>query len=154
LLAPWLTIAIGADGREHAVLSDGRRHIRLDIAGASLAGGRPVLLRYRLAGVPSAEARLLPLRRFLHLCRHRRFSAVLFPADRQVERGLVVLRVHDALADGASQRDIARELFGADRVLPGWAGESDSLRSRVRRLVAEARAMAAGGYRLLMRRSR
>jgi hypothetical protein len=136
------------------VLSDGLHHIRLDIAGVSLADGGPVLLHYRLAGVPSAEARLLPLRRFLYLCRHRRFAAALFPADRQIARGLAVLRVHDALADGASQRDIARALFGAERVLPGWEGESDSLRSRVRRLVAEARAMAAGGYRLLLRRPR
>jgi len=63
-----------------------------------------------------------------------------------------MLRVHDALQEGASQREIGATLFGDERVAHDWIGESDSLRSRVRRLVREANAMARGGYRQLMRR--
>ncbi|MGY4398813.1 hypothetical protein ACVWZA_004023 [Sphingomonas sp. UYAg733] len=150
-LAPWLTLAVGSDDREHAVLSDGWNHIRLDLEAGSLISG-PVVLHYRLHGRRSAETRLLPLRRFLHLCRHRRFAASLFPADSWVPRGLILLRVHDALRAGASHREMADALFGEKRVARDWRDPSESLRSRIRRLVTEARSMARGGYRSLMRR--
>lgn len=150
-LAPWLTLAIGRDGHEHAVLSDGWHHIRLDLETGSLVSG-PVILHYHLHGRLNAETRLLPLRRFLHLCRHRRFAASLFPDDSRVSRGLILLRVHDALWAGASHRQIADALFGEERVTRDWRDPSESLRSRIRRLAAEARSMARGGYRSLMRR--
>ena len=153
-LARWLTVAVGADGIEHAVLSDGWHHIRLDVEAGSLAGGAPVVLHYRLHGLRSAETRILPLRRFLHLCRYRRFAVSLFPADKRVPRGVALLQVHDALDAGASQREIAQVLFGDQRVEADWRQSSDSLRSLVRRLVKDARAMARGGYRSIMRRSR
>ena len=139
-------------GREHAVLSDGWRHIRLDIEEGSLAGQEAVLLYYRMRGLVSAEARLQPLRRFLDLCRHRRFARSLFPRDPRIDRGIAMLRVHDAIAQGASQREIGAALFGDERVRRDWSDDSDSLRSRVRRLVRDAHSMARGGYRQLMRR--
>ncbi|PTS89240.1 hypothetical protein DBR17_03480 [Sphingomonas sp. HMWF008] len=151
-IAPWLAIAIDEVGREHAVLSDGWHHIRLDIEEGRLEGQEAVLLHYRLDGLASAEARLLPLRRFLDLCRYRRFASSLFPRDARIDRGIDMLRVHDALGQGASQREIGAALFGDERVTRDWVGVSDSLRSRVRRLVREAHAMARGGYRQLMRR--
>lgn len=151
-LAQWLTIATDPDGIEHVVLSDGWRHIRLDIEAGSLAGPDPVVLHYRLYGIPAAETKILPLRRFLHLCRNRRFSASLFPTDRLIDRGLLLLRVHDALRAGAGHRDIAAALYGTERVERDWREPSESLRSRVRRLISEAVASANGGYRSLMRR--
>ena len=151
-IAPWLAIAIDPAGREHAVLSDGWHHIRLDIEEGRLAGQDAVLLHYRLCGLASAETRLLPLRRLLDLCRHRRFARSLFPRDPRIDRGIELLRVHDALGEGASQREIGAMLFGEERTAHEWSGASDSLRSRVRRLVREARDMARGGYRQLMRR--
>jgi hypothetical protein len=39
-LAPWLTVVAGADGWEHAVLSDGRHHLRLDVEAGRLSGER------------------------------------------------------------------------------------------------------------------
>lgn len=151
-IATWLAIATDVAGREHAVLSDGWHHIRLDIEEGRLSGQEAVVLHYRLHGVASAQARLLPLRRLVDLCRHRRFARSLFPCDPRIDRGIEMLRVHDALTDGASQREIGAELFGAERVADDWNAPSDSLRSRVRRLVREARAMARGGYRRLMHR--
>ncbi len=151
LLAPWLTVVRDRHG-EHAVLSDGWHHIRLDIEQGSLSGGEPVLLEYRLKGVASAEARILPLRRLLDLCRKGRFSRALYPPDRRVERWILALRVHDALLAGASQREIARVLFGDASGQGGGDRRADSIRSRVRRLAADARRLAGGGYRVLMRR--
>lgn len=64
-------------------------------------------------------------------------------------RHIAALRVHDALALGASIRDIGLLLFGLERIRQEWAGEA--LKSQCRRLIAQARAMAAGGYRSLLR---
>ncbi len=150
-LKPWLTVVAGDIG-EHVVLSDGWRHIRIDVERGSLAAGEPVAFEYHLRGLASVEPKLLPLRRLVDLCRKRRFSVSLYPPDRRIDRWILALRVHDAIADGASQRDIARELFG-DTVPTEWqARRADSLRSRVRRLTSEARRLAAGGYRSLLRR--
>jgi len=149
-LAPWLTVAADQDGHEHAVLSDGWHHIRIDLDAGSLADGAPVVFTYRVRGIAGAVSKILPLRRLIHLCRHHRFAASLFPADLRVERWLLLLRVHDALADGASQREIAAALFGEERAAAEWASASDSLRSRTRRLIRDAEKMAKGGYRSLL----
>lgn len=148
-LGEWLTIAADVEGREHAVLSDGWHHIRLDLDAGTLAEG-PVILRYRLEGSVSTRPKLLPLRRLIHFLLHRRFAHALYPADPRVARWLAALQVLDGLAAGASQREIGEALYGAERVTGEWEGRSDSLRSRVRRLTAEARRLARGGYRLLM----
>ncbi|MDO6416144.1 DUF2285 domain-containing protein [Sphingomonas sp. BIUV-7] len=152
-LAPWLSIITDTTGSEHAVLSDGWRRIRIDVSAGSLLGEGPVMLHYDVAGVETAIAPLLTLRRLLHLCRYRRFGRALFPADRRMDRWLSVLRTHDALADGASQYEIACALFGESRIDREWRQSADALRSRVRRMVREARHFAGGGYRSLMRRS-
>ncbi|MGO4169931.1 DNA -binding domain-containing protein [Novosphingobium sp. YAF33] len=93
---------------------------------------------------------MLPLRRLLALCDNRRFAVSLFPGDPKMGRFIDMLRVHDGLIAGASLSDLAEVLYGT-AVGDAKARRSDSLRSRVRRLVREARAMAAGGYRDLMR---
>lgn len=151
-VAAWLTVVTDPGGFDHAVLSDGRHHIRLDVAQGRLAGETLVHLHYRLHGLRSAEAGILPLRRLLHFQHHRRFARSLYPRDPWIERGIQLLRVHDALADGATQREIGAVLFGKVRVAEDWNDRSDSLRSRVRRLVREAKTLAQGGYRDLMRR--
>ena len=151
-LAPWLRIATGVLGREHAVLSDGHRHLRLDVMTGSLLRARgAVWLHYEMWGAQTAARRLRTLERFLDLIRTGRFRAPLYPADPAVGRGLALLRVHDAHMSGASHREIGEALFGAQAVEAGWEGRTDHVRQRVRRMVKSARAMARGGYRLLMR---
>ncbi len=56
------------------------------------------------------------------------------------------------LAGSASRRQIVVALYGEERVRAEWKGRSDFLMSRVRRRAAEARAMAAGGWRKLLAR--
>jgi hypothetical protein len=150
-LAAWLTAVAGPDGREHAVLSDGWHHIRLDVEAGTLSAG-PVVLRYRLEGTVSARPKLLSVRRLVEFSLHRRFAHSLYPPDPRIARWLLALQVHDGLGAGASLREIGDAIYGADRVAVDWDGASDSLRSRVRRLAAEGRRLARGGYRALMRR--
>ena len=151
-LSPWLSVVVDGEGREHAVLSDGWRHVRIDVEAGSLVEGGLVMLEYRLVGLASAQSSASALKRFLQLAIHRRFAASLFPPEPRMTRWLTLLRVSDALRAGASQREIGRTLFGDERVEQEWLGHSDSLRSRVRRLVRDARAMARGGYRVLLRK--
>jgi len=149
-LAPWLTLVSDAAG-EHAVLSNGWQHIRLDIEQGSLGQGA-VVLEYLLRGLAAAEPQILPLRRLLDLARRRRFRADFYPPDRRIGRWLMALQVHDALRAGASQREVAHALFDADVTSQDYDRRADSLRSRIRRLAREATALARGGYRTLMRR--
>jgi hypothetical protein len=152
-IEPWLTIATDGHGREHVLLSDGWQHIRLDVEEGRISGHEAVHLEYRLAGLASADSMVSTLQRFLGLCRQRRFVPALFPRDPRIARGLEVLRISDALEHGASQRDIAMALVGEERLERDWAGASDALRSRVKRLIRHARDMAGGGYRELLRKA-
>jgi hypothetical protein len=61
---------------------------------------------------------------------------------------LHTLQALDATLAGASLREIAEGLFGAEAVTAGWYADG-GLRSRVRRLVGRGRALMRGGYRRL-----
>ena len=150
-LRPWLTIVPAPSGGEHAVFSDGWHRIRIDLTDGSLARG-PVILHYALHGVRYTQCKIPALRRLVHLFAHRCFPSGLFPIDPRINRLLMILRAGDVLRMGASQRELAQILFGVARVADEWSGRSDALRSQVRRLATEARRLAGGGYRALLRR--
>ena len=150
-LVPWLTVVSHGATSEHAVLSDGWRRIRLDILGGTLREASLVLFAYRLRGLQSLAPQLTPLRRLVALCQTGRFAVALHPPERRMARWTDLLRVADARADGASYRDIAVAMVGEERVRRDWHDAGRSLHSNVRRLVAGAAAMAAGGYRSLLR---
>jgi hypothetical protein len=147
-LQEFARILVDEEG-EHLLLSDGFRAIRLDGPAAAFTGG-PVAFRYPLEGLVSAEPALLTLRRFLALCRTGRFARSLHGQEARARRWMEVLRASDALACGADQRAIARELFSSSVDGPGWRSRESSVRSRAQRLVRAARQMADGRYRQLL----
>ena len=61
---------------------------------------------------------------------------------------LHTLQALDATLAGASSREVAEGLFGAEAVAEGWHADG-GLRSRVRRLVRRGCALMRGGYRRL-----
>ena len=61
---------------------------------------------------------------------------------------LHTLQALDATLAGASLREVAEGLFGADTVAADWHADGD-LRSKVRRLVRRGDALMRGGYRRL-----
>jgi hypothetical protein len=70
---------------------------------------------------------------------------------RDQRRQLILrLRALDGNTEGATARDLARGLFGANRVPDGHAWKSHDLRSRTLRLLATARALRDGAYRELL----
>jgi len=139
------TLLTAADGREHLLISDGLRSIRIDVLEGSIASG-PAELRYRLSGFAAAERPLLTLRRLLALWRTGRFCRSLHRRETRARRWLLMLRAHDALAAGANQREIAAELLGSRAARKRWRVEAPSLRTQVQRLVHGAARMAEGGF--------
>jgi hypothetical protein len=141
------TVVDGGDC-QHVLLRHGAGVVRFDVLSGSLLDG-PVSLVLSLAGMEESEPALVALRRFLHLRRTGRLPAQSPPARQRLRRQVQALRVHDALAQGASIRDVGIMLFGGERVRHEWTDEA--LKSQCRRLITLAREMAAGGYRALLR---
>lgn len=140
-----VTLVGGDSGSEHLLLSDGRSTIRIDIDAGTVREG-PSLLVYRLSGLTGLKEPLLVLRQLLALWRAGEFSPGLHPRERRAARWILILRAHDALVARMGQREIAGRLLGPEAAERRWRLEAPSLRSRVQRLVREARRMAAGGY--------
>lgn len=147
-----LSSLVKAADREHLLISDGLRAIRIDVLAGGLANG-PSELSYRLAGLSAAEPPLLTLRRLLMLWRTGTFCRSLHPNEPRAKRWLLMLRAGDALREGADQREIATALLSAEAGQPRWRTQSPSIRSRVQRLVRSARAMEAGGFWALLTRA-
>lgn len=151
-LGPWASVHIDSEG-EHWWIGKYFRSIRIDIVHGTLRNG-PVHLDYRIAGLTEAIPAILTLRRFLALACTRQMPVRLFPVETRADRWITMLRVHDAVIAGASQRDIALGLFGDSIIGPRWRCTASSYRLRVQRLVGQAGAMAAGGWRELLNGSR
>jgi hypothetical protein len=145
------TTVLGASGTEHLAISDGLRRIRLDVVDGTLLSGS-VRLHYRLAGFSDAEPQLLTLQRLLALHRLGRFARGLHPRESKAERWVMMLRAHDLSVAGASQREIAAELFESEASRE-WRTRSDYLRLRIQRLLRDADDLIHGGYLNLLRGS-
>lgn len=136
--APFVSVEIDANRTEHWLFSDGHWIIRLDVHGGSLLGG-PAKLEYQLNGVRSAKAKLEALRQFLALSENGRLPRSMVPREQRAARWIMELRVGDAMLAGATEQEIARELF-PDAIAPRrWRRENSSHRLRVQRLVRTAR---------------
>lgn len=151
-LRHWRTMAtlVASPSGEHLLLWDARSSVRLDVISGSLSDG-PVMLFHQLSRIEQLEPKLAALRRFHHLCRTGQFPAVTGSPTQQSRRQILALRTHDAIARGASIRDIGIMLHGDERVGAEWPGSGDALKSQARRLIALAREMAGGGYRRLLK---
>jgi hypothetical protein len=137
-----------ADGVKHVLIVDGRRALRLAVLDGDLLSG-PVCFQYRLPAPAAASANLDNLRGLVAL----RQSGRLPKARRtppKAGRWIQTVRAFDARSAGVSQREIARLLFGEDRVRQDWNGPSDYMRVRVQHLIRRANALIAGGYRALL----
>lgn len=139
-LLPLATCHVDGSGLEHWLFSDGWRQIRLDLVGGTLGAG-PVKLRYRLSGLRRVEPQLRTLGRLIGLARTGRFLASQFSPEQRAARWALVLRVHDALIAGATQRQIAECLFDLLDTRR-WRITAPSWRRRVQRLVEAARIAA------------
>lgn len=137
-------------GGERILLRHEGVHLRADVISGTVLDG-PVVPRILLTGIADLSAPMLTLRRLGGLSRHRCLAVLDQPRERRAGRWVQMLRVLDAITAGASQRDIAIVLFGRDTVAAEWRGVSDHLRLKVQRLAREARRLAGGGYRSILK---
>ena len=138
-----LASCTATDSHEHVLLSDGYQSVRLDLPTGALDG--PVRLRWQLAGLASAAMPIDALQRLIFLHETGRFPARISPTADRARRWAMLLRVFDALLDGASAREIAETLYGPDAAGPRWRIADAAWRARVQRLIAAARNLAAAG---------
>lgn len=149
-LARLMSIVTDADGVEHVLLADGRHTLRVDIIAGTLRQG-PVRLAWRLSGLEEALAPTTTLRRLVDLYRTGFFSNAGQLSAAKARRWALLLRVRDALAEGASQRAIAAALFGEASLGARWRVDAPAYRLRVQRLVQAARRMARHDSAMLLR---
>jgi hypothetical protein len=151
-LRRWSRIStlLSSRDREHLLLQGPRQSIRIDVLSGTLDAG-PVLLFHDLVGAADLEPAIAALRQFHRLCRTGEFLSESGPTLQQSRRLILALRTYDALAQGASIRDIGSMIHCDERVRADWPGSGDALKSQARRLIALAHHMVSGGYRRLLR---
>lgn len=131
-------------GFQIALLTQSRLALQLNVHGADLAA--PVHLFADVAS-PARSERALVLAAINDLQTCGRFRSASFPAEPRGARLRKVLQALDGSLAGASQRDIAMEIFGPHRVAEAWRDPRSHLRDAVRRAISRGRMLMMGGYR-------
>lgn len=128
-------------------MSDSNHALTLRSRGTRVSRG-PIDVVVKLEGVPNAAAILQSLTKFERLVRH---------PEQAVDRSLWRILRRDALAAldgkclGASYRDVATVLYGADATRRGvWSSANNPLKEHMRRALAMGRYLRDGGYRELL----
>lgn len=137
-------------GERHLVLETALHRVRLCIRRA--VGREITMIVIPMDGL--AVKRLAAARTAERLLRGHREGAHngALPTRYQRNRFILMLAVHDALADGASIHDVAFTMaFPRTNPLTGaeWKGSSE--RRHTLRLIADARRLVTTGYRMLLR---
>lgn len=150
-LAEWgdrVTIVAGSHA-EHVLIRSRRGQLRLDVCNGTILHG-PVRLFVDLTPRNSQAQCTARLDWFRDALLHDNADRIGPRRDRAHGRQIAALRTFDALAEGASIRDVAIVLFGEARVRADWLDPGESLKSTCRRLIVLARRMGDGGYRSLL----
>ena len=143
-LAPFMTIVAAGRRHKHILLSDGLRSIRVDLS-VSSSVAKPIMLTWHIPGGRGMGLQLAALAQLDALIRLGRFSRSLHPPERRARRWIAMLRVHDALAVGTTNREIVTEMFDVPTTGACWRSAVGPWRLRVQRLAAGARACLAMG---------
>lgn len=138
-LAANAKVAFDDDDAEHWRLEVRGKSVRIDVRDGTLLGG-PTLLRFELVGLALLQPKLAPLDRLVRAVLSDDGGETPMPRrESRAARWIDELRTADALADGATQQEIARSLYPQALPASGWRGAGDSYRLRIQRLVRTAR---------------
>ena len=129
------------------LVTHGIRNASLVVTGGSIAVGANIL-RFYHKGLGSASRHAETLKILTYLFAEKTDVApTLASSDSKYCDYLIALDGHLA---SRSYRDIAEVLYGADRVGATWTGDTQGLKSKVRRAVECGLALMNGGYRDLL----
>ncbi|WP_099186281.1 DNA -binding domain-containing protein [Sphingobium fuliginis] len=150
-LSQWRDRAtiVRARGCEHVLVQTAKGWLRFDVCDGTVLDG-PVRLFLDVASSDAGHQTADSLRRLRDTLVNRDADCSARMPDQAHLRQIAALRTFDALADGASIRDVGIMLFGEARVRDEWLAAGDALKSTSRRLIALARHMGSGGYRSLL----
>lgn len=141
--------ALQFDDRVHILICQRGRSIHFCFSG-NLQTLRRSLLATVLAAPGCLKNHLLLIRRLNDVYMHGKFRPALFPPDNRSRRLRQVLTALDGRLACRTDREIAIELFGEQRVMADWNDPGGWLRDRVRRAVNRGLFLMSGGYRTLL----
>lgn len=133
-----------ANGTEYVRLASGSNSISLEVTQGTVLNG-PVRLISLIENFRTVPAQIQTLERLHTLWRLRKFRKKDFRPDRRNRRWLLALRALDLDEAQYSHREISNMILNDDDPLV-WRREKNSLRARVRRLIALGRDLRDGGY--------
>lgn len=137
------------DGSRHLLCQYANHFLQVHICG-SWPSGSIHLLTDAVVAPHALKPRLRALELFNHLWHAGTVPGRFASAAANVDRLRFVLRALDGSLAGASYREIAVVLIGADRVQANWRDDNDHLKSRVRRAVRRGRTLMNKGYLRLL----
>jgi hypothetical protein len=144
-LRPHMEILRPLIGPCHILLSDQHSCVQIELRGEVILEGW-VRLRWQLLGVTALRPQLMALHRFAAFYRYGRFPKRHIPPVTRLQRLIQALRTYDAATEAVPLVQIANALFGPERVQSDWHGQSDYLRSRIKRLLHQSRRLVDDGY--------
>lgn len=143
-------IHIDAHGSQHVILKSSVLHVALVVSGPLITMA-PVRLQFASHGMARLGPHIDALGALAHLLLGRRLATA---ADRPGEVDRIKLRdaiiALDGERSGATRREIASVIYGAERVAEEWTHPDGRLKAVIKRDVLRGRRMVAGGYRLLV----
>lgn len=140
-------VLICPGGEEEVLLRDSNRALTLRLYGAR-ASMAPVDASFVLPAAPNARRATPTIGTAVDLLFHPRHQAHRSARRLLLRDALVTL---DARCAGASYRETAALIFGAEFVRAEWSGRSSWLKERMRRARAAGEALRDGGYHKLLR---
>lgn len=142
------SVLVTPDGLQHVVLTRGDRAVQLLCKGRSVFEHR-VVLTFQVEGLRGLDSGISALTRLRTI-----FSDSASPAKKGPSSQALRLRDNlmalDGWLAGRSYRQIAIELYGAERVEQEWRDPANFLKDRTRRCVRRGRDLMEGKYLRLL----
>lgn len=142
------SVFLASDGVEHVVLSSDGRQIQLICHGKSVLDDT-VCLALPITSMVDQPRQIVTLNRLLSAAKFGRIDPNNFKPHPRSRRLQFTLQVLDGMLAGASHREIAIQVYGADRVAQDWNDPCNSLKDQIRKTVRRGRDLMNGKYRNL-----
>jgi hypothetical protein len=139
-------IIIGPTGQQCIILRDAHSACTLLLHG-SRASRAPVNVTFLVRGVPDPHRLAAGF---------RRLAGLLHSPQRRAQRSRERLFMRDALvaldgrSAGATYRDTAAVIYGAERARAAWSSASTAMKERMRHALARGQQFRDGAYRQLL----
>lgn len=141
-----LHLHLDALGRQHLTMKGANAYVVLLISGPLVSAG-PVHIRLIFNGIRHLDRDITSLSAFaqiVHGIRRNAIHDLPGPVDTIKLRDALI--AFDGERAGATRREIATVIYGADRVDEEWKQSSGRLKAVIKRDVLRGRRLVAGGY--------